>query len=525
MIQRNTQTPEYWRNLTLSQDDVEFLHNLLLDAGSPLTTQDLAERLVAERCRREEVQLRNELSRGEMYQPKKEFAVGARVIFPALDFALGEVVEVRPGQNPEYGEFDVVTVDLGTGRRRRSFASRLAAPHKLNVDVADLTVSGDMATPEELLRGVAAVVPSALAEALTAQPGFAQFENRWLLSDLLTDVHVGHLNIVEALIEVRNTPLETNALLRELDLPAELPRDVAAFSLHSVMAADGRFDQVGAGDTRQWYLRRLEPPEALEIPESLVYRPIRYDPSALSMALQQLELELDDEWSDSEPYSTALRESAPSTTLRLTYPHLIAGTLPLNRHSRPFFPRGHGDRTMVTLIDGRWGQRFPAWAFHDSRYIAGLRPWFEQHKLPAGAYITLERRDESGEVVVDFRPRRMRREWTRWAHAVDGRLDIQPRKQEVACEHDELMIIGDDSPAEIAKLRRSPAYAEAPLEKLVYEVFTELAGLSTQGSVNARTIYSTLNVVRRCPPGPVFAALATDVRYQPVGQDEFRLAV
>ena len=360
VIQRNTQTPEYWRNLTLSHDDIEFLRNLLLDAGSPLTTQDLAERLVAERCRREEVQLRDELSRGEMYQPKKEFAVGARVIFPGLDFALGEVADVRPGQNPEYGEFDVVTVDFGTGRRRRSFASRLAAPHKLNVDVADLTVSGDLATPEELLRGIAAVVPSALAEALSAQPGFAQFENRWLLRDLLADVHVGHLNIAEALIEVGNMPLETSALLKELDLPAELPSGVAAFSLHSVMAADGRFDQVGAGDTRQWYLRRLEPPEALEIPASLVYRPIPYDPDALSMALQQLELELDDEWSDSGPYSTALRVSAPSTTLRLTYPHLVAGTLPLNRHSRPFFPRGHGDRTMVTLIDGRWGQRFPA---------------------------------------------------------------------------------------------------------------------------------------------------------------------
>ncbi len=180
---------------------------------------------------------------------------------------------------------------------------------------------------------------------------------------------------------------------------------------------------------------------------------------------------------------------------------------------------------MVTLIDGRWGQRFPAWVVHEGRYIAGLRGWFEQHKIPAGAYIVLERRDDSNEIVVDFRPRRMRREWTRWAHVVDGRLDIQPRKQEVACEHDELMIIGDESPAEIARLRETPTYANARIDDLVYEVFTELAGLSTQGSVNARTIYSTLNVVRRCTPGPIFASLATDARYQSVGQDEFRLAV
>lgn len=525
MIQRNTQTREYWLHLTLSQSDIEFLHNILLDAGKPLTTEELAERLVAERCRREEAQVRSELTRGEIYQPKKTFAPGSKIIFPALDFRLGEVVELRAGQNPEYGEFDVITVDFGPDRRKRSFAARLAAPHKLNAELEDLSVAGDLATPAELLDGAAMGVPVALADQLADLPEFARFENRWLLRDLLAEVHVGHLNIAEALVDMRNAPLDSATLLRELDLPAEVSPEVAAFSLHSVLAADGRFDQVGPGDTRKWYLRRLEPAEALAVPESLIYTPIDYDRDALTAALRNLEWELDDEWSASDAGVEGLRPVTPSATVYLTYPHRVAGSLPLNRHSRPFFPCGYGERTMVTLIDGRWGQRFQAWAVHEGRYIAGLRPWFEQHKLPAGAYIVLEQRDGSDEVVVDFRPRRMRREWTRWAHAVDGRLDIQPRKQEVACEHDELMIIGDDSPAEIEKLRRSPAYLNAPLDRLVYEVFTELAGLSTQGSVNARTIYSTLNVVRRCPPGPIFAILATDPRYQALGQDEFRLAL
>ncbi len=525
MIQRNTQTPEYWQDPTLSQDDIEFLHTLIHDAGSPLTTRELAEKLVAERCRREEAQLRSELSRGEIYQPKKAFEIGAKVIFPALDYRLGEVVAIRTGQNPEYGEFDVITVDFGTDRRQRTFAARLTAAHKLNADPVEQAIAGDLAAPEELLQGVAAGVPVMLATALAAREEFARFENRWLPRDLLAEVHVGHLNIAEALIELRNAPLDTNALLKEIDLPAEVPHDVAAFSLQSVLEADGRFDQVGPGDKRMWYLKRLEPAEAMEMPPSLRYTPIAYDKTALSGALQQLAWELDDEWSEIEVDSPDLRPATPSATIRLIYPHLVAGTLPLNRHNKAFFPRGFGERTMVTLIDGRWGQRFPAWVVHNGKYIAGLRGWFEQHKLPAGAYIVLERRDDSDEIVVDFRPRRMRREWTRWAHVVDGRLDIQPRKQEVACEHDELMIIGDESPAEIAKLRESPAYAEAPMDDLVYEVFTELAGLSTQGSVNARTIYSTVNVVRRCIPGPIFASLATDARYQSVGQDEFRLAV
>jgi hypothetical protein len=119
----------------------------------------------------------------------------------------------------------------------------------------------------------------------------------------------------------------------------------------------------------------------------------------------------------------------------------------------------------------------------------------------------------------------MRREWTRSAHVLDGRLDIQLRKQEVACEYDEQVIIGDDQPAEMARLRALPAYRDRLLADLVFEVFTDLAGLSQQGSVNARTVYSSLNVVRRCPPGPIFQCLATDARYQLIGEHEYHLTV
>ena len=242
--------------------------------------------------------------------------------------------------------------------------------------------------------------------------------------------------------------------------------------------------------------------------------------------LLQMEWELDDEYSDAvilEP--AASRASLTSTTLSLTYPHLISGTLPLNRHSLPFFPQGYGERTVVTLIDGRWGQRFTAWAVHGGRYIAGLRPWYEQHKLPAGAYIVLERRDNSGEIVVDFKPKRMRREWMRKAQVVDGLIDIQLRKGEVSCEYDELTIIGDERPEELVKLRTSPAFANRPLVDIVYEIFVDLAGLSQSGTVHAKTIYSAVNLVRRCPPGPIFAIVATDERIQPIGDGLYRLAV
>ncbi len=157
--------------------------------------------------------------------------------------------------------------------------------------------------------------------------------------------------------------------------------------------------------------------------------------------------------------------------------------------------------------------------------MAGLRAWFEQHKLPAGAYIVLERRDSSGDIVVDFKPKRMRREWMRQAQVVDGTLDFQLRKGEIACEYDELALIGDERPEEIQKLRASVAFAQKPLAELVHEIFTDLAGLSQSGSVHAKTVYSAVNVVRRCPPGPIFAALATDSRLTSVGDGHYRLVV
>lgn len=523
MIQRKTQTAEYWQSFALTPDDIEFLHNVLLDAEQPLSTSALAEALIAERCRREEAELRAELNRGVIYQPKKSFAVGDKVIFPVLDFRLGEVVAIRPGQNPEYGEFDVITVDFGPDRRQREFAARLNKPHKLNVDTPDLLIAAQAESPATLLTTVAAHVPARLREQLAAHSDFAGFEDRWMLRALLADIHIGHLNIAEAAIEMRGAPVETAALLAELDLPAEIKPEVLAFSLNSALAADSRFDQVGAGEKRSWILRRMEPAEALETPLPLRYTPIPCDRSQIPPELLQVEWELDDEWSEELPADLSARADLSMTTLLLTYPHLVSGTLPLNKHSRPFFPRGHGERTVVTLIDGRWGQRFTGWVVHAGRYVAGLRAWFEQHKLPAGAYIILERRDRSGEIVVDFRPKRMRREWMRKAQVIDGKLDIQMRKGEVACEYDETMIIGDERPEEILKLRTSPAFAERPLGEIVYEIFTDLAGLSQTGSVHAKTVYSAVNLVRRCPPAPIFVALATDPRIQPLGDGYYRL--
>jgi hypothetical protein len=518
VIQRKTQTPEYWQTFALSPTDVEFLRTLLLDSERPLSTKELAEALVAERVRREESELRAEMSRGTMYQPKKRFGMGDKILFPQLDYRLGEVVDLRAGQNPEYGEFDVITVEFGGGRRQRSFAAGLTAPHKLNAEAQDVLQSGPAVDLQAVLQEPARDLPEKLGAALRSDNAFAVFEDRWLPRDLLVDVHVGHLNIAEAVIEMNQTALDTATLLRELDLPKDVSEEINAFSLQSALSADERFDQVGAGEERRWFLRRLEPLEAVVVPDALLYTPVDYDRDALTPDLEQLAFQLDDEWSDTIEQPDE-RRAAQTATIVLTFPHAVAGTLPLNRRTRALLPTGHGERTMVMLVDGRWGNRFSGWVHHEGRYLAGLQGWMEKHKLPAGAQITLERRPD-GDIVVDFKPKRMRREWMRWAqNGEEGRFDIQLRKQEIACEYDDLMVIGAEKNDDLPRWRSQ--FASTSLRDLVFEIFSDLAGLS--GSVNAKTVYSAVNVVRRLTPEPVFAAIAADDRLERLPDNNFRL--
>jgi hypothetical protein len=62
-----------------------------------------------------------------------------------------------------------------------------------------------------------------------------------------------------------------------------------------------------------------------------------------------------------------------------------------------------------------------------------------------------------------------------------------------------------------------------PFEKVVVNMVRELAKLNPQGHVHASELYAALNVVRRCPPGPMLALLASRSWFIHVGDLHFRL--
>src|SRR5215510_1686496 len=122
---------DYWTDLQITQQDVEFLHNHLFELETPLTARELVSVLIDERIRVERVavQARRQAG-GRTYRPKESYQVGDNIIFPALNWKHGTVTAVRAGANPDLGQFDVLSIDMGNGSERL-FASNLST-HVLN---------------------------------------------------------------------------------------------------------------------------------------------------------------------------------------------------------------------------------------------------------------------------------------------------------------------------------------------------------------------------------------------------------
>lgn len=525
MSLRPSQTSAYWTTeFELTEDDQEFLAAYLEQRDRPATDNDLARALIEHRCQREEQRIQHELARGKLYQPKNDYATGDTLVFPIFDFATGTVISKRAGRNPEHGEFEVLEVQFDAAPKARYFAASLQTPHKLNQDAEDGALFRDVEGPEVLFKRYGPEVRVELADALQdlAADEFVNLGPYWLLNRQLAGVHVGHLNIAEALIEVQNQPLPTAQILPDLDLPKEIPAAIQAFSFDVAMSQDARFADVGV-DNREWYLRRLLPEEAIAPPRRLQHHADGYDRSVIGVPLLELEWELDDEWTEGGAASLSGAQ-LPSVSFALIYPHRRSGTLPLSNRTRGFFPVREGKRSLITFIDGRWGKRFPGWIIPEGRYVCGLSEWYEEHKLPVGAFITLERTEDPAEVVVDFRPHRMKREWVRMVRVEKDQLVFQLQKQAIAADYDEEMVVAEADSAAVDELRRALQQQDPALEELLDELAPQLMGLSTQGTVHAKTLYSAINMVRRTAPGPIFAALSSSPLYQHLGGGTFAMA-
>ena len=158
-------------------------------------------------------------------------------------------------------------------------------------------------------------------------------------------------------------------------------------------------------------------------------------------------------------------------------------------------------------------------------YVFGLRKWYEKSKLIPGAYIVIRNSKNPGEVIIEARTHRPNRDWVRTVLAgSDGGLVFAVLKQDISCEYNERMavVVPDVEAVDAAFLQVAKNHQSR--EKLSRDMLRELAKLTPQGHVHAEELYSAVNILRRVPPAPLFAVLASTKDFIHVGDLHFRLA-
>jgi len=516
-----TLPPNYWQNFSPNQKDLEFIATYLFEKEMPLSEAELIPVLVGERIRAErQALIKQQEAAGKIYLPGEHYKNGAKLVFPALDWKKGKVVSVRSGVNPTVGPFDVIGVEFEGGIVRQ-FAAGLE-DHKLNQPV-EIAASDQLLDPDYVLPTYGPALEQKLAEALANDNELVKVAGRWFSRALLLDVNVGHLNLAEAVLdEAGGKPLPTRALVEQVELPGDVNPKLIEFSMNYALQEDERFDEVGPAGEVLWCLKRLEPQDVQQIPTALRYVKIPYNHSNMTPEMLALEAELDDELAESGPAALTTGE----VVISLSYPHWRAGTLPVSARLAGLFPTAYeSPRVRFTVVDGQSREEIAAWVVRQHGYVAGLGSLYAKYGLIPGSLLSVAKGRKPGQVIVTPQSRRPTRDWVRTVLVgSDGGIVFAMLKQNITAEFNERMVIAVPDVAGVDAASQQIAKQHLPFERLVADIMRELVKLNVQGHVHAQELYSAINVVRRCPPGPLLAFLSSNPNYKDVGDLHYRAA-
>jgi len=514
------QSRNYWINeFAVSQGDIEFLTNTLLERETPLTSDEMALILIRYHLSTQAKKTKKRKApAGIEYRPADEYADGAILSFSALGGVEGKVVSVREGINPDYDSFSVIEIEFDDGTRSE-FASNLPGEHPLNVEEEIEEETEEALTPEELFIEFGGIVAEQLEDMLEEHDDLVRLAGYWFPRSLLIEVNQGHLNLAEAILDMmEGGPLATLEIMEQVGVLQDVNPRLAEFSMNYGLQQDERFDEVGPAGRIMWHLVRMEPPEAITPPELLAYEEEPYEPGVFSGEMLEIIEQIGDELSH---LPKARIPSSGNITLPVPYPHLRSGTLPLSAALRRMFPTAYtSPRIHFTLVDPETQAEMPGWVVRNHGYMFGLRDWFIENEVPVGAYLTVER-TQPGIVEVGLQTRNPRSEWVPTL-VTDGKsVQFEDQKHKIACEYDDLMIIYFDDPDMVDELRNR--YMKSGLARIVDDFARALIKVNPQGNVHVRTLYSAVNMVRRCPPEPIIYQLQKLSQFAHVGGPYWQL--
>jgi len=520
-IYSSTLPEDYWDNYFIQEKDIDYLYNFLLEVEIPQTPLELINALVHERIsvERKEIE-KNSLSGGTIYRPANSFSIGQEIVVPSLNWEKASVVAIRDGKNPEYAPFKVIEISLDNGEHHQ-LAAELTS-HILNDLPLEKIQQDPKLDPDYVLKNYSDLLTDRLSESLENNPDIVRIAGKWFPRALLVDVNIGYLNLAEALLEMEaGGPLPTSAILEQIELPTDVNLKLTEFSLNLALQEDGRFDEVGPSGEVVWYLRRLEPNGVQTTPSFLKYTQVQYPHESIASIDALLKGTIYDEL---EP-EFAPTGKVDETVVSLLFPHWRSGTLPLAGQLKNILPSAiESQRVRFSFCDANTGEKFPGWVNLKSHYIYGLIDWYKAQGAFPGTLITIKRGKDLGEVVIRVDKRKNSREWVRTALVGnDNKIVFAMLKQPVYTAYDERMVLAVPDPDAIDKLWEQRQFQKSSLEEIIIYIMRELTKLNPQGHIHGLELYTAINIIKRCPPGPIFNLLAEKSFASYLGDLYFRL--
>ncbi|MDX2078317.1 MAG: hypothetical protein SFZ02_17925 [bacterium] len=512
---------QHWsRNFSVEPDDTDTIINLLLEEETPMTSQELARRVVAYRLEKEAALLQEKYKDTAVYNPASAWSMGQKLVFPALEHATGRVIDIREGENPEYGEFRVIQVEFDD-KSRREFACDYKLPHKLTAfaETTGNPIGTDVLTLDDIMAESGNVITQRLEQALIDNDTLVSVAKLWFPRDLILPVDIGSLHLAEAVLDMNGGgPMPTEEILEQMGGIGDSPMSLQVLSLNYALNQDARFDEVGPAGKVLWYLSRMEPAEVKEAPPYLRYTPIEYDLRLISPQMANYEAEIGDELSNLTPSAT------PTGTITLIYPHRRAGTLPITVHNQHIFPTAHTTtRIWITLVDMADGEEFVGWVVPSQKYVLGFAPLYEKYHLPIGSKITVKKGKTPERFEVDAHIHKARTEWVPVFDLQGDSAHFENIKRPIEADYDQLMLIGVDQLAQLDQLVKNAQTGKKSLTGILKMLLPPLGKLSPQGAAHIKTVYSAVNLLRRCPPGPIMATLEANPDFTSFGGEYWKL--
>ena len=520
---------QHWAySFSIGAEEIESITNLLLEKETPLSSVQLATEIIKQREQEIQERLEKQYDGTQVYQPCGRFAVGDRLTFALLNYSTGTVMGLRKGKSSDSSQFKVAAVQFDDQKRAdpvstREFVTEYDGAHPLNeLDNNQHPGSANQEyTLQDIFKDPSVTIISQVNDALERNSDLVRIAGTWFVRDLMLDVDIGHLHLAEAVLDMNNGgPMSPGEILQQIGGLGDSPEPLQIFSLNFAINRDERFDEVGPAGQILWHLTHLLPKMVRQVPKILQFTPVPYDRGLLSNEMLQLEYDLDDELS---PLTSP--PPADEVSLTLIYPHRRVGTLPVNSETRHVFPDAKTPRIAITIIDALDKEEFPCWVVHQGRYVFGLSDLYQKHHLPVGAYVYLNRTDDVSRFEIEFDNCRPRTEWIPVVERSDNeRLLIQTAKRAISADYDEMIIVGVNNLSEVDKLGKDIQNKQAPLAKLLRNLIAELSKQNPQTTVHGKVLYSTVNILRRCPPGPIFATLVSNPDFEYVGGNYWKLS-